>query len=426
MILYVVKSGDSIYSIASSYNISPNKIISENDLKNPESLVVGQCLIIKYNDYVHYVQPGDTLTTIATSNNIPLEELLKYNPEIKVPYILNIGQPIKLTLKSDRPNIRINGYAYEYSDKSLIEKSLPYLTYLSIFSYEINDDGSLSTIDDDGLISLAKKYNTAPMMVISNISSKGSFESELASTILNNEEIQNKYINEVLNVFVNKQYQALNVDFEYIYPQDKTAYEQFIKKLDDRLKKLGNYPLSIALAPKNSENQKGLLYEAHDYEILGKESDFVVLMTYEWGYTYGPAMPVAPVNLVKKVVDYAKTEIPSKKIFMGIPNYGYDFTLPFKEGTAAKAITNANAISYAKSKNAAIQYDEQAQTPFFTYYDDSSKEHIVYFEDPRSIKAKVLLSINSNLGGLSIWTISSYWKQMFEVIDEYYKIVKVN
>ena len=43
-------------------------------------------------------------------------------------------------------------------------------------------------------------------------------------------------------------------------------------------------------------------------------------------------MAVAPLPNVRRVLDYAVTEIPPEKIYLGIPNYGYDWPLPFRPG----------------------------------------------------------------------------------------------
>src|SRR5690625_1698809 len=147
--------------------------------------------------------------------------------------------------------------------------------------------------------------------------------------------------------------------------------------------------MSTALAPKTSATQKGIVYEAHDYHAHGEIADFVVLMTYEWGYSAGPPMPVSPINEVRKVVDYALTEIPANKILLGQNMYGYDWTLPVVSGgEMARALIPEQAISLAREQQAAINYDETAHAPYFTYIDAVEKQHVVWFEDARSIQAK--------------------------------------
>ena len=108
------------------------------------------------------------------------------------------------------------------------------------------------------------------------------------------------------------------------------------------------YQVSVAVPPKTSSEQRGLLYEGVDYRLLGENADTVFLMTYEWGYTYGPPMAVAPIEKVRDVVDYAVTQIPKDKLLMGIPNYGYDWPLPYERGlTRAMTIGNEEAVSIA-------------------------------------------------------------------------------
>jgi spore germination protein len=204
-------------------------------------------------------------------------------------------------------------------------------------------------------------------MVLTNIDKPGEFSSDLAHTILTDQEIQNRLLTNIIDNMKNKSYYGADFDFEYLYPEDRENYNAFLQKAADRLHREG-YIISTAVAPKISADQPGLLYEAHDYEAHGEILDHVVIMTYEWGYIASEAMPVAPINLVEQVLNYAVTAIPKEKILMGVPNYGYEFDVPKKEGVLAKLISNNEAISIARRENAAIEYNEVAQSPYFNYY----------------------------------------------------------
>ena len=60
----------------------------------------------------------------------------------------------------------------------VLDKTLQYLTYLSIFSYEILADGNIVNIaGDTRLIDKARTNNVAPMMVITNIENNATFSS---------------------------------------------------------------------------------------------------------------------------------------------------------------------------------------------------------------------------------------------------------
>ena len=73
----------------------------------------------------------------------------------------------------------------------------------------------------------------------------------------------------------------------------RRATRRFCASLAEAVHAAGGY-LMAALAPKTSDDQPGVLYEGHDYAAIGQETDKILLMTYEWGFTYGPPMAVAP------------------------------------------------------------------------------------------------------------------------------------
>ena len=111
-------------------------------------------------------------------------------------------------------------------------------------------------------------------------------------------------------------------------------------------------------------------------------------------------MAVAPVNKVREVLDYAITKIPLSKILMGIPNYAYDWPLPFNRGvTEAKTIGNVEAVDIALENGAEIQFDGTALSPFFTYT-KNAVGHEVWFEDVRSIQIKLQLALEYGFLGV--------------------------
>lgn len=137
-------------------------------------------------------------------------------------------------------------------------------------------------------------------------------------------------------------------------------------------------------------------------------------------------MAVAPLNKVEEVLRYAVTQIEPGKIFMGIPNYGYNWTLPFVQGTSqAQSLSNVAAVELAREVGAYIQYDAVAQAPHFDYYDDQWQQHEVWFEDARSIRAKLDLVPLYGLQGISYWNIMRYFPQNWLVLNSLYNIRRV-
>ena len=426
LVIHVVQAGDTVTGIARQYGVSPETIVSVNQLTSPDRLVVGQSLVVPQGQRIYVVRPGDTLTSIARQYGVGLDSLQGENPDIDAAGRIYPGQVVVIPPPGGQAQreIEVNGYTFPGSNMALVRTAFPSLTYLSIFSYEVRADGSLSTIDDQRWIAAARSSRVAPMMVITNIRPTGGFDSDIAHAVLNDATAQQNLINNVANTMRAKNYYALNIDFEYVYAYDRQSYNAFLRTITARMHELG-YPVMTALAPKLSATQTGLLYEAHDYAVHGEVADRVILMTYEWGYLAGPPQAVAPLNQVRRVLEYALTVIPASKILMGIPNYGYDWTLPYVRGTLATTFSNVEAVDRAARNRAAIRFDPTAQSPYYNYYDAQRRQHIVWFEDARSIQAKLGLVREYNLAGISYWTIERPFPQNLVVLNSEFTIKKV-
>ena len=426
MEIYVVRQGDTVTSIAEKFNVSPKRIIADNGLIYPYRLVEGQALLILFPDTVYAVREGDTLTKIASYYNTTPLAIVQNNPELILNQLLRVGQVLTISFRTQRSrSIIINGYAYPYINKSVLLRTLPYLSRLTIFGYGFTENGELIEIDDEPLIRLALQFDVAPIMLLSSLTESGTFSGERASYLFNNINAQNALISKIITKMKEKNYYGLDVDFEFVNPEDAQAYLSFIRNITAQLNEQG-FSVNVDLAPKTSAAQRGLLYEAHDYKNLGQAANTVLLMTYEWGYTYGPPMAVAPVNKVREVVDYAVTEIPPEKILMGIPNYGYDWTLPYERGTSmAVSIGNDYAVVVAADNNAEIRFDTTAQTPYFEYRDGRGRPHVVWFEDVRSIKAKYDVIDEYGLAGAGYWNIMRLFVQNWMYVNARYNIEKL-
>lgn len=200
-------------------------------------------------------------------------------------------------------------------------------------------------------------------MVLAN-QEEGQFNTELVHILLTNEQVQTTFLENIATEAKRVGFTDIHFDFERIAAEDREAYNQFLRKARDRFHAEG-YIISTALAPKTSATQVGEWYAGHDYRAHGEIVDYSLIMTYEWGYSGGPAMAVSPIGPVRDVLEYALTEMPSRKIMMGQNLYGYDWTLPFVKGTTAKAVSPQEAIRIALENNVAIEYDTTAQAPFF-------------------------------------------------------------
>src|SRR5690625_3668903 len=372
MQIYVVKSGDSLYSIARQYGITYQSIVSANELNPEESLVVGQALVIPIEGHFYTVKAGESFYSIGQKFGISAAELARINN-------INLYQPLLegTTLyipETDKRTIEVNAYVEPIGGsvsetlENAAEKHSRSLTYLSPFSYQIDRQGNLIPPPLNRFKEIADANNAALTLVVTNLE-EGAFSRDLGTAILTNEQVQDNLLNNIIQEANRIGYRDIHFDFEFLDPANREDYNQFLRKAADRLHAEGLL-ISTALAPKTSATQEGEWYEAHDYRAHGEIADFVVLMTYEWGYSGGPPMAVSPIDQVRRVVDYALTEMPAEKIMLGQNLYGYDWTLPFEPGGEyARAISPQQAIQIARENNQAISFDSTAQAPYFQYFD---------------------------------------------------------
>ncbi len=434
MIIHTVSSGETVISIARTYGVPPSQIIQDNELALPEKLTVGQTLVITQPTVTYTVRNGDSLSSIARDYGVSVNQLLRNNPILGGNYDIYPGQTLVILYPPPQLGRHyVNAYIYPFINQDVLRKTLPYLSYLTIFTYGIRRDGTLippSGGDDEEIINIARQYGVAPIMLVSTLTEEGVFSNEIANYIFTNLEIEDAVVQNIVDTAVAKGYAGVDLDFEYIGAANAENFVRFATKVRDELKSRGNYELFVSLAPKNQRNMPGLLYEGHNYAELGNVADKSLLMTYEWGYIYGPPMAIAPLDAVSRVVDYAQSEIPSEKLMLGMPNYAYDWQLPYIGGTTvAESMTNAEAIEQAQNYQVPINFDESAQSPYYRYYErdvlpEEEALHVVWFEDARSILAKLELASEEDLAGISVWNIMNYHAPLWLVINSMYEIIK--
>ena len=424
MFIHTVTEGETWFDISEKYDLSIDYLKKLNSVFY-DDLPTGMELLVSYPKTTYYAVQGDTLTGIARSFDTTAAALLRNNPYLSRG--LETGDRVIIDFEDEKRGIlTLNGYCYTFIEPRLYTSLLPYLTYVTIFTYGFDQNGELvrPEPDDEYYVKTALDYGTAPLMHLSTLTRYGNFSSELAAQLLSNRDVWDVLTDNIIKNVEEKGYKGVDIDFEYLPAQYREAYAEFVGQLRDKLNESG-YILVTALAPKTSADQQGLLYQGHDYRLLGQNSDMVLLMTYEWGYAYSEPMPVAPIGSVERVVRYGVSEIPNEKILLGLPFYGYDWKLPYVKGeTVAQSLSVERAEMLARRYGGTINYDTEAQAPFMRYNDGES-EHIVWFESPRGVLAKLGLIDKYTLFGGGIWNIDRPFYRGYMLINVLYDIRKV-
>ena len=425
MVIYVVQPGDTLYQISKRFGVEVGAISDANQLDDLPYLVTGQALVIPTTETSYAVQPGDSVYRIAKKFGVTPESIIALNG-LTPPYTLQIGQLLRIPeISNIYGTIETNAYIEPTTPDpaKVIGEVGRYLTYISPFSYTATATGGINPLDDAAILEAAKENNVSPLLVITNFSD-GNFSTEIVDAILTSTEAQDTLIANLLALVRTKGYYGLNIDFERISPKNRNAYSNFLRRVMEAFKPY-SIPVSVALAPKTSDTQGGAWHGAHDYAAIGNIVDFVIIMTYEWGWSGGPPYAVAPINLVEEVIKYAVSVMPAGKIMMGIPLYGYDWTLPFVPGGKfALRVSPQEAVILAANVGAQIKFDTLTQSPYFSYYTPDGKQHMVWFEDARSVQQKFLLADKYGLRGVSYWLLGEDFPQVWLVMDAMFNIIK--
>ena len=423
MVIHVVRAGETVYGIARNYGVAPQRLQEDNDVGEDGQLAVGQTLVLRFPAVVHAVRAGETLTGIARDYGVTVRQLWRNNLSLGGGSTLTPGQVLVVSYHQEKLGAAVaNGYAYPFLPAELLSETAPFLSYLTPFTYGLSRGGGLLPLRDEALLSGARRHGAGAVMHLSTYTEEEQFDVQRAQRLLTDPAAQESLLGEILPLMARKGYAGLDVDFEYLPGTLAEPYAEFLARLRQRLNAQG-YFLWAALAPKTRAGQPGTLYEGHDYARIGAAVDAALLMTYEWGYTYGPPMAVAPLPNVRAVLDYAVTEIPAEKLLLGVPNYGYDWPLPYRQGeTRAESLSNQEAIRRAIRYGAEIQFDESAQAPWYRYTGEDGTLHEVWFEDARSQAAKLRLVAEYGFLGAGYWNIMRPFRQTWLVLSSLFDI----
>ncbi len=425
MDIHVVQPGETIETIANQYGINKERLILDNDLPNPDNLIVGQSIIIIYPAITYTVQEGDTLKGIADSFQISVLQLLRNNPSLSNREYIYPGETLVISYGDKKGKIITNGYANSFINREILRKTLPYLTYISIFGYMINENADIIEPDDEELIQMAKEYHVAPIMLVSTLSFQGVGSAEAAYNILYNDDTADKYIENILNILRRKGLYGVSVIYSYLSEINEEVYSNLTEKMMRRLNSEG-YIVIISIPPMTTIEANIVTFDKINYSLIGDYANQIVVMNYSWGHNPGPPMPAASIFMLRLFVDYLVTLLPRDKMIIGLPLFGYAWELPYIIGvTEANALTFESAINLALDTGSEIKFDETSQNPYYEFIVNKAGvpiQYIVWFVDVRSIVALTGLVTEYNSPGIAVWNIMTYFQQMWLYINSQYEI----
>ena len=428
MIIHVIEPDETIESIAAKYNMSIQRLLQDNGLEYQEDLVVGQSIVVAKPSLTYTVKDGDSLDEIASSHNVTPMELLRNNPWLFDREHIFPGDVLVISYDRTR-TITTHGNTLPYVNIDILEKTLPYLTYLSIMNYTATVGGEIITyIDDSQIVDLAKAYNVMPLMLLTTLSSRGEADIRAEYELLLDEDIQDKQIENVINILKAKGYYGVNISFQYIEYSNIPLYEKFYTKFANRLNEEGFFAFAT-INPSISFANSDINFARIDYTKVNQLAQGVIVFRNDTAMFTEPPSPISSIRVIETYLAYLLNYISPDKIVVGAITHGLDWELPFYAGiSSVNLVSYERAIHLARSHEVIIYFDEVSKNPYFRYTLSSNGkqiEHIVWFVDARTINGLLEIVNEHDLGGTAIWNIMNYNPQFWLMINSQYEIEKI-
>lgn len=355
---------------------------------------------------IYIARPGDSLGPVARRFCLSSQELARING-LHDPCRLTPGLALAVPEPDDTPqkSLEISASPDLQVPGTVLSELLPALSYVCPFCLIPQPDGTLVPAEDSRISQQAAQAGVPSLLTLANLDEGGGYSAALAHSLLGSQETRQTLLDSILSALKLGFYSGVHLSFCCLHPFDKDNYSAFLQLAAPALH-AGGWYLSTALAPREDDSERSLLCSAHDYAVHGACADRVLLLSYDWGYAYSAPQAVSPINRIRAVLDYAAGKLPLGKLALAVSGQGYSWPLPWRLGDRADTLSHSAAMNLAVSKRAEVRLDALSQNSSFLYTDGNCRRHVVWFEDVRSISAKLQLIEDYGLAGLHFVGVS--------------------
>lgn len=424
MIVHIVELGETIHSIAEKYGVSAERLMVENEIRSPDHLAIGETLVILFPEITHIVNEGDTLGTIAAAYGVDVMQLLRNNPYLSDREFIFPGEMLVIKYTDEKSTrASFDGYVYPFIDLKVLRKTLPFLTYMTVFTYSFNAEGELDDLQDEEIIRIAKEYGVPPFMMISPFEGDGITKTDTSHMFLSNDAAIERMLNSAIQIAKRKGYYGINIDTVYILWEDRDKFTQISERAALLIRSEG-LEVFQNFSPSPFEIFTGIIYESLDFTRLGRVLDAATLVTYDWGYDVDFPSGTLTLEQLKDYLEYANERIPSQKILTGLSVIGYNWKMPYIAGVSrGQSVSYRDVIELAHELGETILYDKNTLISYYQYV--VNEENIVRFRDARYFDTITDLIPQYGARGAAIWNIMRYFAQMWLVINAKFEINKI-
>lgn len=345
-------------------------------------------------------------------------------------------------------DLEVAGWVPYWRDSEGIKDAKKHLDEIDIvypFAFTVTTDGELR--DQAGLNksdwkSFTKAAQKKDVLIIPTVmwADAGNI-----NAVLSDDDAREDHIDEIIKMVKKGKYDGVDIDYEGKLSSTAPHFSEFLEELKDEL---GSKILSCTIEARTPPDSlyrtipSQILY-ANDYDELAKHCDRVVLMSYDQqradiklndARKGVPYMPVADVAWVEKVVQLALKDFDPDQVVLGIPSYGYHYTVTvapqqYRDYTRVGALNIPDMLDVADDHDvtpARNAYGEMS----FTYFPKSSPFRLLNSlptpaGTPKGYEAAAKALLFSNATNMDVpvrlatYSDAGAMKQKIDLADDY-------
>ncbi|MDR1650698.1 MAG: glycoside hydrolase [Synergistaceae bacterium] len=227
------------------------------------------------------------------------------------------------------------------------------------------------------------------------------FKKERTEKFLADAAAQNAFIARMLVYSRIYDLDGINIDFENVRNEDAAAFTEFVRKFAYAARSIG-LKVSVDL-PVPSDWSR-----AYDRETLASIVDYIAVMTYDEHWASSPkAGSTASLPWVQKAIDRTLSQVPGKKLLLGVPFYTREWAETKARGgkisVRAKTMAMASSDARLEETGASLKWLGDVGQNYFEYVSSDKKTYRVWVEDERSIALRLGLVKRFGLAGAAFW-----------------------
>ncbi len=355
---------------------------------------------------------------------------------ILTPLISPLQQEKLTPLTKSKSTEEIFGFAPYWTMNKLRNVDFTVLTTLAYFGVEVDSEGNMQK-DDIGYLTfhsekatdLFRKAHSNGTRVVLTLTQMDNKE---IKGLMDNEDGQNRIITEAAAEVKNRGIDGINIDFEYSGNAGKMyrdKFTKFVSKLTKHMQEqVPDSQVTVSVYASSVKQPK-----IYDIYALGKEDIKIFMMAYDFGYRGSDkVMPTSPLYGYKEgkywydvstAVEDFLALIPSKKLILGLPWYGYNYaiygdpqekaetrpTWSWRGGPKAQTYTIAKDVVHPKMQGILAYkegWDDVGKVGWKAYYVKATDTwRMIFLDDSKSLEIKYAFAKEKSLGGVGMWAL---------------------